>query len=38
VEIRTDPDNAGDRMAEQINATLGSRCEVVRVRPRDVRP
>ena len=35
VELRTDPDPAGERFAEQINATLGARCEVVRVLPQD---
>lgn len=33
VEIRTDPDGAGDRMARQIAATLASRCDVQRVVP-----
>jgi hypothetical protein len=33
VEIRTDPDDAGDRLADVINASLGHRCEVVRVLP-----
>ena len=33
VELRTDPDPAGERLAEQVNATLGARCEVVRVLP-----
>ena len=38
VEIRTDPDHAGDRLAEQINASLGRRCEVVRVLPKATAP
>ena len=33
VEIRTDPDRTGDLIADAINATLGSRCEVERVVP-----
>jgi len=33
VEIRTDPDEAGDRMARDIHGTLGRRCDVQRIRP-----
>ncbi len=38
VEVCTDPDLAGDFMAHAISASLGSRCEVVRVVPAGSRP
>jgi len=38
IEIRTDPDEAGDRMAVGICATFSGRCEVERVVPRESAP